>query len=699
MDKVALDRGFSDFEEGLPFEVTDVFWMTVKVWDDYRTIVHQGGTSSSKCLGKGTKVRMFDLSLKNVEDIVVGDELLGTDGNPRKVLKLYSGIDDLYQIEQDKGIDFVCNSNHLLVFQTIYSHKLLTIEAYEYFKMPLKEKALYRGIRYEESNPDLKILTKVECSFKGKGEYFGFEIDGDHLFFLEDYTVTHNTYSILQWLFLKAAESKIDILVVGQDIPNLKLGAYKDFQTIWKTNEKTQQFIINWHKNDMEFTFFNGSKIKFTSVKDGQDAKSGKRDILFVNEANGIPYDVYRQLSIRARLKVVIDYNPSAAFWAHSKVIPKENAKLIISDYRHNKFCSPEIVEEIEAYKDTDAYLWRVYGRGATGQVEGLIFPNVEFISDAEFPDIEDLRMFGYGADYGYSCDPNTLVMAGVYQGAIYCKLLLYLKSGKDGSIKLEDLVAEWEELIEENYYSTIAFDNSQAREQADKLRDYYGFNVVAANRRGGSIISGINLLKDFKIYIVDDEDNHFYEERQKYLWKRVNGENTKKPRDSYNHCFSGDTMILTTEGWKEIKNVEIGDYVYNSHTEECRVINSFLSKENAINYLYTIDVGYRVIEIRCTEDHEIRINDTWKAIKCLTKGDSIHVLGKDRLNKQKVLKVTKKLMPLTDVYDLSVLTKHEFIANGILVHNCWDSLRYWGLENLTKPEIDEPSEMVVLGL
>ena len=45
-----------------------------------------GRPSHGKCMGKGTKILMFDGTLKNVEDIIVGDKLMGSDSTPRTVL-------------------------------------------------------------------------------------------------------------------------------------------------------------------------------------------------------------------------------------------------------------------------------------------------------------------------------------------------------------------------------------------------------------------------------------------------------------------------------------------------------------------------------------------------------------------------------------------------------------------------------------
>ena len=67
-----------------------------------------------KCLGKGTKVRMLDGSLKKVEDIVRGDLLLGSDSRHRTVLSTTKGVSQLYKVSQKNGISYICNGSHIL---------------------------------------------------------------------------------------------------------------------------------------------------------------------------------------------------------------------------------------------------------------------------------------------------------------------------------------------------------------------------------------------------------------------------------------------------------------------------------------------------------------------------------------------------------------------------------------------------------
>lgn len=67
-----------------------------------------------KCLGKGTKVLMYDGELKSVENLRNGDRLMGVDSTPRTVMGLAHGTDMMYWVRQNKGVDYRVNSYHVL---------------------------------------------------------------------------------------------------------------------------------------------------------------------------------------------------------------------------------------------------------------------------------------------------------------------------------------------------------------------------------------------------------------------------------------------------------------------------------------------------------------------------------------------------------------------------------------------------------
>jgi intein/homing endonuclease len=70
------------------------------------------------CHAKGTKILMYDGSVKNVEDIVVGDLLMGPDSKPREVLQLVRGQDEMFEITPSKSKPFIVNGEHILHLQT-----------------------------------------------------------------------------------------------------------------------------------------------------------------------------------------------------------------------------------------------------------------------------------------------------------------------------------------------------------------------------------------------------------------------------------------------------------------------------------------------------------------------------------------------------------------------------------------------------
>ncbi len=184
-------------------------------------------------------------------------------------------------------------------------------------------------------------------------------------------TSSGKTYSILQVLICKCLQEKNQVVtVVGQDVPNLKSGAIRDFETIIETTPFFSRFLESINRTDKSYKFINGSIIEFKSYENEQDAKSGKRQYLFVNEANGVPFSVYDQLQIRTEKQVFLDYNPTFAFWVHDKLIGRDDVDLFISNYKNNPFISAEIIRKIEQLKHTDPNKWKVYGLGKTGVLE-----------------------------------------------------------------------------------------------------------------------------------------------------------------------------------------------------------------------------------------------------------------------------------------------------------------------------------------
>jgi len=337
-------------------------------------------------------------------------------------------------------------------------------------------------------------------------------------------TSSGKTYAILQVLFFKAIyEPGAVITVVGQDVPNLKAGAYRDAKGIWASSIFIQQFCGRPNETDRLFSFSNGSLIEFKSYADEQDAKSGKRDYLFVNEANGEDYMTYYQLDLRTRKKIYLDYNPSAPFWVHEKLIGESHVRLIISDHRHNTFLSKQQHDLIENIPDKE--LWRVYARGLTGNISGLIFPNWTPIEPEKFPDVDCVG----GLDFGWVNDSTALVKVAKVGDSIFVKELAY-EAGMD--------MRTIKQLIDANGLEQQVTYADHAPENIAELRRL-GVNVLMARKGQGSIKAGILLMKSMKWFYTNDSKN-LKEELKRYEWvkDKATGKSTNVPIDNFNHAI-----------------------------------------------------------------------------------------------------------------------------------------------------------------
>lgn len=226
-------------------------------------------------------------------------------------------------------------------------------------------------------------------------------------------TRSGKTFSNLQLLILVANTRKVTISVVSETMPHLKRGAIRDFQNIMGTEfDETR-----WNKTDAIYTFPNGSIIEYFSADSPAKVHGPARDILFLNEAQNISYDIARHLFVRTSERILIDYNPTHTFWVNERIEPSEDCVCIHSTYLDNcdcatgeTFLSPEQIQEIESNRG-DANWWRVYGEGKVGQLEGLIFPDFELVDDLPiFEERPDGMVEAYGLDFGFTNDPSVLI-------------------------------------------------------------------------------------------------------------------------------------------------------------------------------------------------------------------------------------------------------------------------------------------------
>lgn len=335
------------------------------------------------------------------------------------------------------------------------------------------------------------------------------------------------TVAITQVLFTLACEQREQIItIIGQDIPNIKSGVLRDALRIYADSEKLMTAVKLYNKSERIFEFNNGTIIEFKSYSDAQDAKSGKRDYLFINEANGISWDIYSELALRTRKRIYIDYNPNANFWVHEQLLGKPGVQLIISDHRHNPFLDGNTRKKIESLKDTDKERWKVYARGLTGKISGLVLDNWQMCESIP----PGAKLIAAGLDFGFTNDETGCIEVYKQNGELWIEELFYETglTNPDISRKLADAgVSKRTEIIAD----------SAEPKSIEELRRM-GWRVTPAKKGADSIKLSIDILKRYRLNITRKSVN-LREELGRYKWETGRtGRILNKPVDKWNNLI-----------------------------------------------------------------------------------------------------------------------------------------------------------------
>ena len=116
---------------------------------------------SGKCHGKDTEILMYDCRLKKVQDIKVGDLLMGDDSKSREVLSITSGREKMYKIHQEYGCDYTVNESHILSLQVLKSKQLIETKDHFIIKFFCKSKLNFDQVKYSKNNIDYDVLKTI----------------------------------------------------------------------------------------------------------------------------------------------------------------------------------------------------------------------------------------------------------------------------------------------------------------------------------------------------------------------------------------------------------------------------------------------------------------------------------------------------------------------------------------------------------
>ena len=175
----------------------------------------QGNMGTGKCLAYDTEIIMYNGSIKKVQDIEIGDLLMGDDSTPRKVLGLGRGKDKMYEISNIKGDKYTVNSEHIL--SLTYSNTIVDICIKDYLKLPVNEQSNFKEYKVKFENKKIykdTDISQITVKELPEDNYYGFELDGNGRFILGNFIVTHNT-SLVKEGICKALNLPFGFIALG----------------------------------------------------------------------------------------------------------------------------------------------------------------------------------------------------------------------------------------------------------------------------------------------------------------------------------------------------------------------------------------------------------------------------------------------------------------------------------------------------
>jgi hypothetical protein len=169
-----------------PHQLESIQWLA-----DCTPFVPKITEQPTGCHAKGQGILMYDGSIKKVEDVVVGDVLMGTGRQPRTVLALHRGKDKMHLVVPQTGQPFIVNEGHVLSIYSIYLG-YIDISILGYYETDFIRRQRLHMARETKYGIDELVQFNV-YPLHVKMKYYGFTIDGDSRYLLADGTVTRNS--------------------------------------------------------------------------------------------------------------------------------------------------------------------------------------------------------------------------------------------------------------------------------------------------------------------------------------------------------------------------------------------------------------------------------------------------------------------------------------------------------------------------
>ena len=343
-------------------------------------------------------------------------------------------------------------------------------------------------------------------------------------------TSASKTISILLWLidYAQGVDNEL-ISVVSESFPHLKRGVMRDLLSIMEQHNYFKP--SRWNKTNYTYTFETNTKLEFFSADQPSKVRGPRRDVLFLNEANNLPFETFNQLEVRTKKLIWLDWNPVNEFWWYTDILPHMDVDFITLTYKDNEALDQAIVDSIESRKSNEQW-WKVYGLGQLGEVEGRIYTGWNIIS--EIP--HEARLVRYGVDFGYTNDPCAIVAVYQYNGGYILDEVAYQHRLMNSEIAG----------ILKNLPRAVVVADSAEPKSIDEI-SIQGITMLPSQKGPGSVNQGIQKVQDQRISVTKKSINVIKEYRN-YLWDKDRDDKIiNKPTNFNNHAMDAIRYALET--------------------------------------------------------------------------------------------------------------------------------------------------------
>lgn len=208
--------------------------------DDWQVFIFLLGLAATgKSLAYGTKVMMYNGSIKEIQNIKPGDLLMGDDSKPRRVIATQNAPDQFYRVRQSNGDDYIVNGDHILSLKTAQHDDIIDVSVKDYLKFSNDQKKSLKGYKVPVIFTEKQLLIDPYLVGNWLGECTNGLVK-PRIFNIFSYFV--NQFKLFKFYCIMTEDERRDTIL--QKIFKNHLLIMKRIPYIYRCNSQTNQFSI-----------------------------------------------------------------------------------------------------------------------------------------------------------------------------------------------------------------------------------------------------------------------------------------------------------------------------------------------------------------------------------------------------------------------------------------------------------------------